>query len=403
MPFISLLDNRAKPKGSRDPLGFELVWSHFGRKVVGNLTTITSSMDNFAIALLGFYWVNQIIPMDDSDGRHKKVREAFIKYEQLTGYIRYYGKAQDIMGITRIKKRLNDDSIKLTLGMTSVQQILSDQASYGLWGLYSTAARETGLVEGSERRMTHAGSVIAENIINQLGDDAKTIYSTLLSPKPLNKSKLKEVATSLMDAIHHESVQQPLLDALMSGRNSELQKELWRITQSIFNDKKSPDNVEEFIQHILDTKPSEELTRCIQDIMNVERLLVASNNIFHYCRSKNSDSLEAVISGIEQSFTHLASELPAGNFANKTSLQSILDAFKSHDMNRVIRELVQLNKDVMKQRNGAPWIEITSGKALDVKVKNEKGQLKKQIMLENKWDYDYFLGSYLSIARKHIG
>ena len=59
MPFITLLDDRARPEGSRDPLGFELVWSYFGRKVVGNLTTITSSIENFAVALLGFHWANQ--------------------------------------------------------------------------------------------------------------------------------------------------------------------------------------------------------------------------------------------------------------------------------------------------------------------------------------------------------
>jgi hypothetical protein len=62
MAFLSLIDERVKPKGSRDPLGFELVWSYFGRKVIGNLTTITSSMDNFAVALLGFYWANQLSP-----------------------------------------------------------------------------------------------------------------------------------------------------------------------------------------------------------------------------------------------------------------------------------------------------------------------------------------------------
>ena len=69
MPFLSLLDDRAKPKGSRDPLGFELVWTHFGRKVVGNLTTITSSVENFTVALLGFYWVHQIHGNADKDSR----------------------------------------------------------------------------------------------------------------------------------------------------------------------------------------------------------------------------------------------------------------------------------------------------------------------------------------------
>ena len=60
MAFLSLLDDRAKPKGSRDPLGFELVWTHYGRQVIGNLTTVTSSLNNFAVALLGFKWANEL-------------------------------------------------------------------------------------------------------------------------------------------------------------------------------------------------------------------------------------------------------------------------------------------------------------------------------------------------------
>jgi hypothetical protein len=113
MAFLSLLDERAKPKGSRDPLGFELVWSHFGRKVIGNLTTITSSMDNFAVALLGFYWTNQLAEHADLAERHRNVREVFLRYEQLAGYIRFFGGATDIMGITRVKARANDESFEL--------------------------------------------------------------------------------------------------------------------------------------------------------------------------------------------------------------------------------------------------------------------------------------------------
>ena len=32
---LFLIVERARPKGSRDPLGFEMVWIHFGRRVVG--------------------------------------------------------------------------------------------------------------------------------------------------------------------------------------------------------------------------------------------------------------------------------------------------------------------------------------------------------------------------------
>ncbi len=89
MPFLSLLDDRAKPKGSRDPLGFELVWSHFGRKVVGNLTTITGSIENFTVALLGFYWAHQLHENANIDNRERLIRETFLRYEQVAAYLRY--------------------------------------------------------------------------------------------------------------------------------------------------------------------------------------------------------------------------------------------------------------------------------------------------------------------------
>ncbi len=164
MAFLSLLDDRAKPKGSRDPLGFELVWSHFGRKVIGNLTTITSSMDNFAVALLGFYWANYLAELEPERSlQHKLIREIFLRYEQLTGYIRHYGGSTEIMGITRIKQRIDDDAFIIALGLSTEQQILSDQASYGLWGLYSSAAHETGLIEGNDRTLTSLGVCAAES------------------------------------------------------------------------------------------------------------------------------------------------------------------------------------------------------------------------------------------------
>ena len=99
MPFLSLLDDRAKPKGSRDPLGFELVWTHFGRQVIGNLTTITSSLNNFAVALLGFHWTNELHAHLPQNQRQFHIRESFLRYEQLTGYLRHLGSSRNQGGL----------------------------------------------------------------------------------------------------------------------------------------------------------------------------------------------------------------------------------------------------------------------------------------------------------------
>ncbi len=54
VPFLTDLDSRGDVKGSRDPLGLQAIWTHFGRKVVGNLTTVSSSLRGFTTTLLGY-------------------------------------------------------------------------------------------------------------------------------------------------------------------------------------------------------------------------------------------------------------------------------------------------------------------------------------------------------------
>jgi hypothetical protein len=59
-PFLTDLDSRAAVKGSRDPLGIQPIWARFGRHVVGNLTTVSSSVLDFTTLLLGYWFVERI-------------------------------------------------------------------------------------------------------------------------------------------------------------------------------------------------------------------------------------------------------------------------------------------------------------------------------------------------------
>ena len=407
MAFLSLLDDRAKPKGSRDPLGFELIWSHFGRKVIGNLTTITSSLDNFAVAVLGFAWANRLNQFIEEQERHKPIRETFLRYEQLTAYIRFYGNASDIMGITRVKQRLLDDKFRITLGLGSKQQILSDQASYGLWGLYSTAARDTQLVTGNDRVLTELGESLSAAIEKRLGDTADTLLKLLQSSKTLDREQLEKIAPVFKKAIHHHDVQQPLLEALMAGHDkSGLQQELWDVTKDIFKAKQRlPRNIPEFIDRVLAKKPSQLLTQSLNDIMEVERVLVAANNLFHYCRRKDGEKVDDILNTLSERYTYdyLPASLPEDNFSRRDRLQLILQAFQQKEIESALNEVLELNKEVMQQRSGAPWVEVESGNTFRVKVKSEKAELRTQQALESDWDYDYFLGSYLTIAQQQLG
>ncbi|MFT6735287.1 MAG: hypothetical protein ACJAS9_003492 [Polaribacter sp.] len=44
---------------------------YFARKVVGNLTTVTSSLENFTVAVLGFHWANELANKVSQEDKRK--------------------------------------------------------------------------------------------------------------------------------------------------------------------------------------------------------------------------------------------------------------------------------------------------------------------------------------------
>jgi len=78
-PFLTELDSRAAIKGSRDPLGVQQIWTRLGRQVVGNLTTVSNSVRDFTVLLLGYYFVERVA---DEVGQDADLA-TFLKWEQL--------------------------------------------------------------------------------------------------------------------------------------------------------------------------------------------------------------------------------------------------------------------------------------------------------------------------------
>ncbi|MEA3413717.1 MAG: hypothetical protein U9R74_19630 [Pseudomonadota bacterium] len=406
MPFLSLLDDRAKPKGSRDPLGFELVWTHYGRQIIGNLTTITSSLGNFAAALLGFHWANEIHGHLPEYDRQSQVRDTFLRYEQLAGYLRYLAGDEAIMGITRVRRRMDETNASVGFGLGANQTILSDQASYGLWGLYSAAMRDTGLVRGDSRIPTDPGAEIAREIGKELDGTKNRLIDLFTTGRQVRKEVLEPLSNPFHSAINREPVKDILLHALMRGSGHKvLQQELWRVTQNLAESGASVINVPGFIAQVRDRTKLPELKRQLTEIEQVERILVAANNIFHYCRRKDGEPIDAVVSVLSNrySYAHLPDTFTFQDVPRPDLLTAIYKALLSNDMGDALTNVLTLNRVVMEQRGGVPWVEVENGETLRVRVQSEVAELRKQGHLETGWDYDYFIGSFIRMAGEGLG
>src|SRR3990170_1598514 len=86
IPFLTLQDSRGRIKGSRDPLGVQPLWTRLGRRVIHNLTTVTTSLRGFTTLLLGLYFAERALK-DQGEGAARMI-DFFLKFEQLAAYSR---------------------------------------------------------------------------------------------------------------------------------------------------------------------------------------------------------------------------------------------------------------------------------------------------------------------------
>ena len=134
------------------------VWTRFGRHVVGNLTTVTTSVRDFTTLLLGYFWAERV----SAELGPGSELATFLKWEQLAAYSRAkLNRDYSFRGTESVKQTLNHGS-RVTLSNSRAFQILSDQQTYGIWGLYSVASAASGLVEQDPARWTPAGLQFVE-------------------------------------------------------------------------------------------------------------------------------------------------------------------------------------------------------------------------------------------------
>ena len=83
MYFITEQDPDYTVKGSRDPLGFQVIWQEAGRKLIPFLSTVSNNIKDFQILCIG-YALKKDMNIQDKD-----FEPFFIRFEQLMAYTRF--------------------------------------------------------------------------------------------------------------------------------------------------------------------------------------------------------------------------------------------------------------------------------------------------------------------------
>lgn len=428
MPFLTDLDTRAAIKGSRDPLGVQAIWTRMGRRVVGNLTTVSTSVRDFTVTMLGYYLAERVA---EETGTSDDLN-VFLRWEQLAAYARGGRNADwEFRGTERTRKNW-DASGRIRLATDSGSLILSDQKTYGLWGLYSVPSRSSGLIEGNPTRLTdEARRFVEANYLPLL--DAKAMArgeglvgllakgSAELRPGDRDRLLFDAVAKVLRRKfstaersfyVHHlieggatdstQGGQRLLADAMKTAFDIDD----WRLTPAGLN-------------HLAKTCRSEpgdtgkEVAEYLDRIRIAEQLLAPCVSLFSFLLSNDDQPLDEVASRVRKAWgpvlrsvdpkalEAIEPELVDASWERASALRwlATANALASGDYVKAIGHLLDQNREVMVMRGGAaPWAEIRDG-TLHVKfVAEDAGSLPTKAELPSHWIHSYFLDSLRTVA-----
>lgn len=422
-PFLTDLDSRAAVKGSRDPLGIQQIWTRLGRHVVGNLTTVSNSVRDFTTLLLGYYFAERL-SQDLGPGTELAT---FLKWEQLSAYSRAEANGDyAFRGTEKVRKNLSENS-RVCLSDDRAHQILGNQKIYGLWGLYTSPARSSALVDGDPSRLTPPAMEFVERhylptFEQGAGKNARRICELLR--QKLSRIDVRQSQSDVIGCVG-KVLQRRLLqrekefyrfhllyggpDDATDGRQQQLAELLVpSLTDKDFN--WSPAVVDD-LSKAAQSRGDEwhPLAHRLHRIRCSEAVLAPTAALFTHLLGLDGKAVTTVVGRIRAEwgssvrsvaapdFRELKAELGAGDTATAERWLGIADSLAAGEYRELIRLLIEQNAHVMAARGGAPWIELDSDK-LRVRFRDEQGKLPQQTTLGLLWRFPYFLDSLRTVS-----
>lgn len=425
MPFLTDIDARAAIKGSRDPLGAQAIWTLLGRQVVGGLTTNTTSVRDFVVLLLGYWFVEKL----DEAGSREEPLPAFIRWEQVASYARFQAGDRAFRGTTRTGAFLQDGS-RVTISAQPGYQILANQKIYGLWGLYSQSARASGLLQERDPRLTPVARQLAEKVYRDLlGREVVAEIVELLGrrtatlqPMGGDEALLGSVAKALgIRRKRYQLETETFRETLVFGgpgdatRTNGLQRQLAELFAATGGDPRAGLDATDVVglRKQAGRRGWQALGGRLERILVAESVIAPASAAFLYALSRDGASLATVAREIREEWgAAVRKRSDAAEFEGlKGDVHRALRDEKSAglwletarclgagDIGGLLEVLFALNRDVMWKRDKAsPWVRVTDGK-LDVHFSDERGRLPSAEELASYWVSPYFLGALRAIA-----
>ena len=441
MAFLTLEDPNAKIKGSRDPLGTMTLWLAFARHIISNITTVTTSVRAFTTLLLGRYFAARLI--EDGSIHTEDAVHVVLRMEQAAAYARHagHGVDDDIRGIERVKRFLEEGRGRVAIQTDRRGFILSDQRTYGIWGLYTLSSRRSGLIpEGMAGVTPLARRFLEENYISRLGGSIKPIMRLLSRGGTLDTRRKDPVYEALVrilppdftaaeaafygryirdgyPADGDEATGLPEVgvpgDGLIRPAQPALprQARLRQLLESHTNLAKRTTREEVTALAEAARAVDEGLARHLERILHLESFLAPAEALFDFTLTRHGQTPREVAAAVRERWGGPVPNLDPHAFQDllseiaKTSSPEIAPllhrghaAMRTGDYTTAVRTVIDWNTRVQERRKGAPWIVFDPAGRLDVRYRDLEQPMPAGDDLPTLWRNNYLIDSLKALT-----
>ena len=416
--FLTLEDPRARIQGSIDPLGGLFIWYWFGRRLVGNLTTVSNSVRGFTTLLLVRYYTELLI--EDGQAAEQDALEIFLRFEQVAAYAQHvgHGVGSGIRGIERVKRFVAERGPRVPIGVPS-GAILGDQKTTGLWGLFSVPARASGLIgEGPVGLTEEARDFVRREYAGRLRSAERNLMRLCRTGGMLNvrrnDSTFRTISSGFSPAFSPSEVAfygATLRDGLRVANMPRGRQEMVARLLQDFTDLQEPTGRLD-VETLRARSSDPLLTRRLERVLRLEGLLAPAGTIFSFLQARNGQRPRDLAAELQDRW---GTDLPHLDRAGFRAIDSEIEvqagpeiaqeirrtdgALAAADYDEVIDGLLAWNRLVMSRRGGAPWIRVSSGK-LDVRYRAQEERLPEGDQVSTLWRNTYFLDSLKDVTRQ---
>lgn len=335
MYFLTSSDPDYSIKGSRDPLGFQVLWQTTGRKIIPNLSTVSVNIVDFQIMCIASY-VNHERRITD-----EVARILFNRLEKLMGYVRLKkNPSEGFNGVDRLRKLLN--STGSTVDCSDKVEILSNQRAYGIWGKYNRPFTDSGIVQTQGFYDLMKAKLKAVPTFDKVID-------RLIKPGPSESIKFKKDELDRLFPL----ISAPVGDERLLFINALLCDNCDNSLLAIMDDQPSLNNNTDFfslIDSVAKSTTNEQLRFYLSQIKRTEKILCPISRIFRHLQTRSywkKSDLELI-------------ELPQINPAEDvTDLESTiqkLNSILSMPKLNQIEGVISRNEETARKRKSAAWM-----------------------------------------------